>query len=330
MLKTPENILERKRFGKTDLFITSICWGCAPLGNIPKDFGYEVSEDRAIEILLEAFGSQINFFDTASSYGESESRIGRAIKRMGGLPKGCVIATKADRNLETNDFSSSQIRESAEKSIERLGFKPLQLVYLHDPEYHPKYKSDEKQAFEEIMAPDGPVAELEKLKREGLILNIGISGGPIEMLRKFISSGRFDAVITHNRWNLLWQTADPLIEDARRMNLGIVNAGVYASGILATGANENTRAAYRVPSPEIIDRVKNMETICRKYNIPLAAAALQFSLRDSRITSTAVGISEPQQSEETLRLASLPMPDALWEELKPFAIREGYPERGRQ
>src|SRR3989338_9259739 len=95
-----------------------------------------------------------------------------------------------------------------------------------------------------MLAKNGPVAELEKMKKEGIIINIGISGGPIDMLLEFVRTGRFDAVITHNRWNLLWQVADPLIEVAYKMGIGIFNAAPYASGILAGG----TRSAYRIPS----------------------------------------------------------------------------------
>jgi D-threo-aldose 1-dehydrogenase len=62
-----------------------------------------------------------------------------------------------------------------------------------------------------------------------------------------------------------------------------------------------------------------MQRICVSYDVPLAAAALQFSLRETRITSTIVGISEPERVEETFRLAEWPLPDELWEELKPLA-----------
>ncbi len=51
-----------------------------------------------------------------------------------------------------------------------------------------------------------------------------------------------------------------------------------------------------------------------------AAAALQFSLRESRITSTIVGISEPERVEQTLRLAEWSIPDKLWNELEPLAL----------
>ncbi len=62
-----------------------------------------------------------------------------------------------------------------------------------------------------------------------------------------------------------------------------------------------------------------MQAICASYDVPLAAAALQFSMRESRITSTIVGITEPERVEQTLRLAEWPIPDKLWEELEPVA-----------
>jgi D-threo-aldose 1-dehydrogenase len=49
--------------------------------------------------------------------------------------------------------------------------------------------------------------------------------------------------------------------------------------------------------------------------VPLAAAALQFSLRDSRITSTIVGISRPERLAQTVELAQHPIATDLWTEL---------------
>jgi D-threo-aldose 1-dehydrogenase len=53
--------------------------------------------------------------------------------------------------------------------------------------------------------------------------------------------------------------------------------------------------------------------------VPLAAAVLQFSMRDLRITSTIVGVSRLEQVNETVRLASWDVPEQLWEKLDPLA-----------
>ena len=58
-----------------------------------------------------------------------------------------------------------------------------------------------------------------------------------------------------------------------------------------------------------------MAAACEHCGVPLAAAALQFSVRDPRITSTIVGFSRPERVAQTLQLAELPIPDPLWDEL---------------
>ena len=59
------------------------------------------------------------------------------------------------------------------------------------------------------------------------------------------------------------------------------------------------------------------------HDVPLAAAALQFSLRDPRVDSTIIGISRPERVAQTLALASHPIPAALWTELEPIIAPEG-------
>jgi D-threo-aldose 1-dehydrogenase len=58
--------------------------------------------------------------------------------------------------------------------------------------------------------------------------------------------------------------------------------------------------------------VSEIQRACQDYGVPLAAAALQFSLRDRRIASTIVGISAPSRVEETLGFAGWPIPEELW------------------
>jgi D-threo-aldose 1-dehydrogenase len=62
-----------------------------------------------------------------------------------------------------------------------------------------------------------------------------------------------------------------------------------------------------------------MAQVCDRYGIPLAAAALQFSLRQPRITSTIVGFSHPERVAQTIRLATTDIPDGLWQELDMLA-----------
>jgi D-threo-aldose 1-dehydrogenase len=303
--------LAPRPLGRTGLHVTPICLGCAPLGDMPDTFGYGVSEDQARAVLRRAFEGPFNFLDTAAAYGdgESERRIGLVLRELGGVPDGFVVGTKADRDLATRDFSGDQARRSVERSLRLLGLDRLPLVFLHDPEYA-------LQPFEAIMAPGGAVDALLRLKEEGVIEHVGIAGGPIDLLIRYVETGRFEAVISHNRYTLLHQGAAALFDVASRAGVAVLNAAPYASGLLAKGPAAYPRYAYHEAPADVLDRARRMAEVCSDYGVPLAAAALQFSLRDPRISSTIVGMSRPERVDETLRLAAHPIPEQLWPRLE--------------
>jgi D-threo-aldose 1-dehydrogenase len=191
-----------------------------------------------------------------------------------------------------------------------LGLDRLQLVFLHDPEH---------ETYEHMMAPGGPVEVLMGLKDEGVIEHVGVAGGPIDLMIRFVETGVFEAVITHNRYTLVNRTAEPLLDLAAERGVAALNAAPYGSGILAKGPDAYTRYEYQEASQELVEQVRAMETTCRGFGVPLAAAALQFSLRDPRVVSTIVGISRPERVGQTLELATHPIPDELWPALDSFA-----------
>ncbi|HEV2091598.1 MAG TPA: aldo/keto reductase [Rubrobacter sp.] len=302
----------RRPLGGTGLSVSPVCVGCAPLGDMPETFGYGVDEERAILTLEAVLESPINFLDTAASYGdgESERRIGEVLRRRGGLPGGVVLATKADRDLQTGDFSGEQMRRSVERSLKLLGLDRLQLCYLHDPEHG---------SFGHMMAPGGPVEVLQDLRDEGVIEHLGVAGGPIDMEIRFVETGLFEAVITHNRYTLLDRSAGPLLDVAAERGVALLNAAPYGSGILAKGPDAYPRYAYGEAPGEMVERAKVMQEACRQFGVPLAAAALQFSMRDPRIASTIVGFTRPDRVGQTLDLAVHPIPEELWERLDRLA-----------
>lgn len=297
--------LSPRRFGATDYYVHPICIGCAALGNMPETFAYSVPDELAIATVRTAFDSPINFIDTAAIYGhgESERRIGVAIRERGGLPDGYVLSTKADREPATNRFDGEQARRSIETSLERLGLDRLHIVYLHDPEYC---------SWEEITGPGGALDVLRRYREQGVIGCLGLAGGPIDVMLRYLDLGGFEAVISHNRYTLLDRSAEPLIDACHQRGIVMVNAAPYGSGMLAKGPGEYPRYMYRDASDAMVDRARRLEATCADRNVPLAAAALQFSLRDARITSTIVGMTRPERLEQTLDLARFPVPDDIW------------------
>lgn len=314
--------LPRRVLGTTGLLVTPLGIGCGALGNMPETFGYEVPEAQALDTLRLIFHSPINFVDTAAAYGdgESERRIGLVLSEFGGVPADYVLATKADRNLRTGDYSGDQIRRSVERSLRLLGLTRFQLVFLHDPEHT---------TFEQAMAPSGPVEVLRRFHEEGVIEHIGVAGGPIDLMIRYVETGAFEVVMTHNRYTLLNRIAEPLIATATGRGVAVLNAAPYGSGILAKGPEAYARYAYRAADADEVARARGAAEVCRRHGIPLAAAALQFSLRDARIVSTIVGVSRPERVADTLALAAYPIPEEVWPELDRFATWRGDPEHAR-
>ena len=138
------------------------------------------------------------------------------------------------------------------------------------------------------------------------------------MLRDF----DFDAIITHNRFTLTNRNAEPMIDFARSKGMAILNAAPYAGGVLAKGSGSFKRYVYQEASDAVLDPVRRIEAICARHDVPVGAAALQFSIRDARIDSTICGVSRPERVAETMAWAEWPIPPAVWDELLalPFAM----------
>jgi aryl-alcohol dehydrogenase-like predicted oxidoreductase len=105
--------------GTSGLSISRLCFGLAPLGDMPDTYGYGVTPEGARETVRAIFDSEVNFLDTSRIYGmgRSEARVGEVIAERGGLPKGFVISTKLDRDFETGKFDASRARRSLEESL---------------------------------------------------------------------------------------------------------------------------------------------------------------------------------------------------------------------
>jgi len=308
-----------KALGRTGLVVSSLCCGTGA-GSSPRlRDGFADLGQQAEATVVAALQSPINFIDTSNNYGagESERRIGRALRSMGGLPSEAVLATKVDPLPGSDDFSGARVRASVHESLDRLGVDRLQLVYLHDPE---------RTSFAEATGSGGAVEALVELKAEGVIEHLGVAGGPIDVEVEYVQLGVFEVVITHNRYTLVDQSALPLLDEAQRLGVAVVNAAPYGGGLLSRGPAATDRYRYEPADELTMARVRRMQAACEQAEVPLAAAALQFSLRQPLITSTVVGMTAPDRVAETLALAQWPITEALWRSLDELALEGGAGE----
>jgi len=292
----------------TGIEVTRLCAGAAAWAP-PDDPHGGIDPAESVALADALFRSDVvRYLDTSNNYGggESERRIGRALRAAHGIPAGFVLQTKADRDMATGDFSGSRMRESIAESLERLGLTHLPIVFLHDPE---------NTTWERAMAADGPVAALVAARDEGLIGHLGLSGGPVGLLARFLETGHFEAVITHNRYTLVDRSADPLLDLAAAQGIGVLNAAPYGGGMLTRWPVDRSRYAYGQGAAPLIDAANEMGRLCADAGVPFAAAALQFSTRDPRITSTIVGMRTVGDLEASIQLDETEIPEELWDAL---------------
>ena len=302
-------ITDKLQIGRTSVHVPGICFGTSGLGDMPATYGYSVDETRARETCYAIFESKLAFLDSSRNYGmgRSEERLGQAMKAYGKLPEDLIISTKLDRDMETRRFDATQVRRSLEQSLNALGIDKVDILHLHDPEHC--------ESLEEITCTGGAVDELFKIKEEGLAAAVGLAAGRIDIMMPILENWPFDALITHNRHSLINANAEPMLELAGRRNISVLNAAPYHGGALAKGTANYRRVAYQDATDEMLAPVQAVEEICARHDIPVGAAALQFSTRDPRVVSTICGVTKPERVEQTIAWANWPIPQAAREEL---------------
>ena len=316
-------IAEKKvKLGNTGLMVTPICFGMSPLSNMPHVYGYGVTDDEVSAAIKAMFASPINFMDTSRGYGRgrSETDIGNVLKEIGGLPEGYVLATKLDKDFDTAAFDAAAMRRSLEASLKALGLDRIQIMHLHDPEYAP-VPSD-------VTKKDGAIAELFKMKEEGIVGAVGLAAGTVDVMMPMLRNWDFDVMLTHNRFTLVNRNAEEMIDLAISRGTAVLNAAPYGSGVLAKGTANFARYAYKDAPESVLGPIREIEAICARYNVPTGAAALQFSMRDPRITSTVVGMTKPERIQQTLEWADLSIPQAAWDELLALPFSRANPQAG--
>lgn len=291
--------------GGTGLTVSAVCLGGSPIGSMPAVFGRDLSYDDGVALVGAALQSPVRWIDTANGYsdGESERRIGAGIAAAGGLPSDFLVATKVDAS--GRDYSGDRVRASVAESKQRLGLPALPLVYLHDPEQHD---------FDVLAAPGGAVQTLMALREEGEIGHVGLAGGDVHEMARYLALGGFEVLLVHNRWTLVDHSAADLLDQAEDLGVAVVNAAIYGGGILAKPGSSTTYG-YRTASTQTLAAIQAMDRAARDAGADLATAALQASVRDPRIGATVVGMSQPSRLDAAVAALDVPLPAELFDHL---------------
>ncbi len=322
--------LKVRPLGNSRVNLTALGCGGTAIGNMYN----AVTEDDAQATLRSAWNAGVRYYDTAPLYGHglSEHRFGTAFRSFG--PEPFVFSTKVGWRLNpargadlgaglfkgvppftrSLDYSYDGTMRSFEDSLQRLGRDRIDILLLHDCDR--RNQGDEFPArFKEAMA--GAYKALIKLRDEGVVKAIGCGLNEWEACEAFARAGDFNCFLLAGRYTLLDQESlDTFLPLCASRGIGIILGGPYNSGILITGAVAGALYDYVPAKPDIMDRVRRIEEVCKRHKVPLKAAALQFPLHHPVITSVIPGMRYPAEVHENISLVNHPIPDAFWQDLR--------------
>lgn len=320
--------LPTRRIGRCPFDLSVLGFGGAPLG----DLYVRLDDETAIAAVEAAGQGGITLFDTAPlyGYGLSEHRIGTGLRR---LDSPVVVSTKVGRILSPVphvaqregyagglnftarfDYSRDGARRALDQSLLRLGRDRIDIALIHDVDAR-THGPDLDRRFGEAM--DGAYRALADLRAEGVVGAIGVGVNESAVSARFARAGDFDCMMLAGRYTLLEQGAlDDFLPEALRRGIAVLLAGVFNSGILATGSGLHAKYDYRDAGPDVLARVGRIEAVCRDHAVALPHAALQFGLAHPAVTSVVVGAVSAAQVARNLAGIATPIPDALWAELK--------------
>lgn len=290
--------MQTRLLGKTGLKLPILGFGASSLG---QEFR-RVSLDEAIRSVHVALESGLNFIDTSPFYGRgmSEVLLGTALRD---IPREqYLLSSKLGRyDLAHFDFSARRVVESVDVSLHRLGTDHLDICLCHDIEF-----------VEMQQIVDETLPALRKVRDQGKVRFIGISGYPMKVFNFVLDQTELDVILSYNQYTLQNERlSDELIPQLKSKGVGIMNAGPFSARLLTNAPlpkwlkePENVKAAARRAAEH-----------CAKKGIDIAKLALQFSVANPDITTTIAGSANPDNIRSWARWVEEPLDQQLLAEV---------------
>lgn len=315
--------MERREIGRTGLMVDTLGLGGAPLGGNFVD----LSDKQAAELVEAAKASGFRYFDTAPWYG-----FGRSERVMGDVLRGTeyVLSDKVGRLLKPGavedpmefgmvdplpfhvvyDYSYDGIMRAYEDNLQRLGLDRIDILLVHDIGVM-QHGAENTRHFDQL-AKSGYKA-LDDLRESGDVSAIGIGVNENQACLDALKIGNWDAFLLAGRYTLLEQTAlDTLFPACDAAGTTIICGGPFNSGILAGRATWN----YGKAPAEVRARVEKLKAEADAFDISLAAAALQFPLGSTTVSSVIPGPRDVAELEQIIDWFETEIPHEFWESIR--------------
>ncbi|UTF59157.1 aldo/keto reductase [Gilvimarinus sp. DA14] len=315
----------------TCVYLPPFAMGAAPLGNLYR----EVAEQQAQQAVHSALALGFNYIDTAPHYGFglSERRLGRALSGA----KQPVLSTKVGRVLEpiaaaeraplrfgfaatpdlkpVFDYSYGGVMRSFNESLQRLSVERVELVFAHDLG-ELTHAEQHEQRWREFC--EGGMRALEELKAAGRIGAIGLGVNEVAVCERALDELAVDVFLLAGRYTLLEQTPlDSLLPRCAQAGVSVIAAGPFNSGILAADLTADVLHYNYAPAPEaIVQKVRQLRSVCDDYAVPVQAAALQFPAAHPQVVSVLAGFASAAEVEQARVWIDTDIPASFWRALK--------------
>jgi L-glyceraldehyde 3-phosphate reductase len=275
-----------------------------------QNFGDDKPEETQRAILRRAFDRGITHFDLANNYGppygQAEINFGRYLREdFSAYRDELVISTKAGWDMWPGPYgqgggSRKYVLASLDQSLDRMGLDYVDIFYSH--------RFDPETPIEETMMA------LDRAVRSGKALYAGISSYSAKKTREAATIARAlgtPLLIHQPSYSMLnrWIETD-LLDELEEQGMGCIVFTALAQGVLTgkylNGVPEDSRGARGGSLlPEHLDEsvlkhVGALNEIAEGRGQKLAQMALQWALRDNRVTSAVIGASSVEQLDVNL------------------------------
>jgi L-galactose dehydrogenase len=290
--------MQQRVLGKTGLHLPVLSFGASSLG---QEFR-SVSLEEAIRSVHVALDCGLNFIDTSPFYGRgtSEVLLGFALRE---IPRErFLIGTKLGRyDLHHFDFSARRVVESVDVSLHRLGVDYLDICLCHDIEF-----------VEMQQIVDETLPALRKVRDQGKVRFMGISGYPMKLFKFVLDQTDLDVILSYNQYTLQnTRLADELIPYLKPRQIGIMNAGPFSARLLT---NAPLPKWLKEP-PEVKAAARRAAEHCSRQGVDIAQLALQFSVANPNITTTIAGSANPENIRRWAEWVEKPIDSQLLAEV---------------
>ena len=277
--------MQYRSLGQTGLKISALSFGASSLG---AEFR-KIDIPEALRTVRVALDCGMNFIDTSPYYGRgmSETLLGQVLPD---LPReSYYLGTKLGRYAPSHfDFSSQRVIESVDISLERMKVDYLDVILCHDVEFV---------TLDQILEETLPT--LEKIREQGKVRFIGVSGYPMKMFRYFLERASLDLILSYNHYTLQNTMLLDLLPDCQRQGVGVMNAAPFSARLLSTAPLPAWHKA-----PEWVRKVAARAAAhAAEQGSDIARLALQYAIAPEGLSTCVTGSANPERVAQWCRWA---------------------------